>query len=642
MRKRSFSLAYLAAFALAWSFGLSSAPAGAQIAATATVTGAVTSSANHQPLAGALVQAGPASVRTDANGEYSLSFLLGGDMAIRVSKDGYKPAMQTLTVALGQTANLDFALDPNHGDDSGDHGHGHDDAGSIRGQVMDSVSGKGIAGATVAAGSASVHTDHEGGFEIENLAAGSYSLSAGADGYETETRQIALEAGQKLNLTLRLTPTHPTPTPPTTGSVAGTVTGEGGAPLAGATVSIGAASAVTDATGKYALDEIQTGSVVAIARAEGYVTSVKTVAVSADATAMADFALIPLPNPVPNKGSVHGAVVSETDASPIVGATVQLGDQTAQTGQSGEFLIENLDPGRAKITVSATGYKDKTVSVVVFPGLTSHMTVTLKPASTLPPPAATDALSGTVVAADGTPIAGAVVKSGDRITVTNAQGQFALSGIAAGSAKVEIAKPGYQNSEFEIAITENETTVLNVTLSEQTRPGHGGDHDAGRISGTVYDESGATIAGATVMLRGLRTITDASGAYSFAGLAKGNYNLQVWANGYLHTHKRIRLDAGQSVAADVTLRARTSDDEPDQGGDDNVGDANGDGRITINDAILLLRIALGLQGNIDASTLARLDVAPSKPRGDFGDGKADIKDVVKVLRTAVNLNLVLP
>lgn len=67
------------------------------------------------------------------------------------------------------------------------------------------------------------------------------------------------------------------------------------------------------------------------------------------------------------------------------------------------------------------------------------------------------------------------------------------------------------------------------------------------------------------------------------------------------------------------------------------GDLDADGRITVLDAGLCLRIALNLAGNTDAATLKRADVAPANPGGTAGDGRVNISDVLRVLRRALGL-----
>ena len=67
------------------------------------------------------------------------------------------------------------------------------------------------------------------------------------------------------------------------------------------------------------------------------------------------------------------------------------------------------------------------------------------------------------------------------------------------------------------------------------------------------------------------------------------------------------------------------------------GDVNGDGKIDVSDAILLLQVAVGLPTALD---LAAGDVAPSPGTNGrlYGDGRVTVADAVRILRHALNLD----
>ncbi|MGD0585589.1 MAG: hypothetical protein ABSA86_07405, partial [Oryzomonas sp.] len=66
------------------------------------------------------------------------------------------------------------------------------------------------------------------------------------------------------------------------------------------------------------------------------------------------------------------------------------------------------------------------------------------------------------------------------------------------------------------------------------------------------------------------------------------------------------------------------------------GDANGDGKIDVSDALMVLRIAVGLE-NATADILAKADVAPLKDGKPAPDGVIDINDALLILKRAVGL-----
>jgi len=69
------------------------------------------------------------------------------------------------------------------------------------------------------------------------------------------------------------------------------------------------------------------------------------------------------------------------------------------------------------------------------------------------------------------------------------------------------------------------------------------------------------------------------------------------------------------------------------------GDVNGDGAVTVADALLALRAAVGLATLTDAQRAAA-DVAPPSGLGKpAGDGRVDVLDAVRILRRAIGLDM---
>lgn len=83
------------------------------------------------------------------------------------------------------------------------------------------------------------------------------------------------------------------------------------------------------------------------------------------------------------------------------------------------------------------------------------------------------------------------------------------------------------------------------------------------LSGTVTDSAtGASVAGARVSIAsgpdyGTSTTTNASGAYSFAGLTAGGLSVSATASNYLSASQAILLNANQTLALRLTRDPRT-------------------------------------------------------------------------------------
>ena len=88
----------------------------------------------------------------------------------------------------------------------------------------------------------------------------------------------------------------------------------------------------------------------------------------------------------------------------------------------------------------------------------------------------------------------------------------------------------------------------------------------GVINGTVSDESGAVIPGATVAVvasNGVekRAGTDATGSYSVVGLAPGTYTVRVLSTGFAKFEKAVTISAAQTVTVDAPLQIQLANQE---------------------------------------------------------------------------------
>ncbi|GAB4421577.1 MAG: hypothetical protein OHK0039_36530 [Bacteroidia bacterium] len=84
----------------------------------------------------------------------------------------------------------------------------------------------------------------------------------------------------------------------------------------------------------------------------------------------------------------------------------------------------------------------------------------------------------------------------------------------------------------------------------------GASLQAQNLQGRVADQSsGEKLAGATVIIRELQrgTNTDEQGAFSFTGLAAGEYTLTVSYLGYVSAREEVRVEAGQTASIEINL-----------------------------------------------------------------------------------------
>src|SRR5579884_788843 len=83
--------------------------------------------------------------------------------------------------------------------------------------------------------------------------------------------------------------------------------------------------------------------------------------------------------------------------------------------------------------------------------------------------------------------------------------------------------------------------------------------DTGSVNGTVTDQSGAVVAGATVLLRNTQTnatrtiTTTASGTYVASGLSTGPYQITVNAPGFQPFTGQVEVTVGGNATVDAKL-----------------------------------------------------------------------------------------
>lgn len=143
-------------------------------------------------------------------------------------------------------------------------------ASSLSGNVIQTGTSTGVAGAIVRAGSASYTTVADGSYSLTGLQAGTATVQVSATGFQAFSQSVELASGANI-LDVQLTSSIQN------GVLVGFVRNAVGTPISGATVSVAGFSTTTDATGRYQFPAIPQGNQVLTVTAAGYVASSSTV-----------------------------------------------------------------------------------------------------------------------------------------------------------------------------------------------------------------------------------------------------------------------------------------------------------------------------------------------------------------------------
>lgn len=416
-----------------------------------TLQGTVTDT-DGNALANVLVSCGDFSTSTDENGEYEIDEIPEGSYTVTFTLQDYIPVELYAEITGGETTTLDATLQEDQ----------QPVYGSIKGRVVDPQY-NGISGATVSyefqgqAGS-STTTDSNGFFTFQNLDPGVYTVSASKDGYDGMSSDVNVTAGEQVEVEITLTPVV-TPT----GSIAGTVKDGDGNVLSGVTVSAGGTTTTTDSQGQYTISDLDPGSYTVNFTKDGYNSVVLYADVVSGSTTTLNATLEK--EDEPTTGMIEGKVI-DMNGDGIANASVSFArrigtSSTTTTDSKGNFSFQDVTPGDYRVTASKTGYITNYVDITVNAGQTSTCQIVL-PGEPTP----TGSIEGTVTDTDGNPLQGVLVNAGSYSTTTDVNGDYALSDVDTGTYTVTFSRDGYHSVESSAEVTENETTILDVSLEK--------------------------------------------------------------------------------------------------------------------------------------------------------------------------------
>lgn len=504
-----------------------------------SISGTVTDAVSSSPISGATIQIFQGSTliaieTTNVSGNYSSPQLAPGTYTLVATATGYRDQAVGAMVEAGNITIVDFSLSTLPG--------------AIAGTVTDAVTTNPIQGATVTAYSgsiaiASADTDASGNYTLPNLAPGEYTLVVLANNYQDQTAGAIVVAGATTTVNFALDPSP--------GTIAGTVTrSDTGMTLSGATIrifqqSILIGSTLTDINGAYSFSDLAPGNYIVFVNKTGFQAQFIGAIVSANSTTTVNFVLDP------NPGTIAGKVSDANTGNPIRGALVEVLDgplliASALTDPNGNYSIPDLQPNTYTVLASASGFQEHFVQATVS---SNHTTVVNFSLNNSP-----GTISGTVIdAVSLNPIEDAVVEVFQGTTrigvvLTDASGNYTISGLAAGIFTVEADAHGFQGASMTVTVVENATTIVNFALNS----------NPGTITGIVTDLcSGAAVSEAEVILMGSSfvsfDVTDSSGQYIINDLAPGNYTVTVIKKNYVTTSQATAISEGVTTTLNFAI-----------------------------------------------------------------------------------------
>jgi hypothetical protein len=450
-------------------------------------------------------------------------------------------------------------------------------ASAIAGTVLDEDLGGAIAGATVTAQRIGeirwyrrVQTDQDGNYMLGDLLPGYYVIRAKAKGFIAEFYQDVRKFSEATPVqvaekdTVRGIDFHLNHG----GVITGTVVSEADSmPIARAHVFAVLKlnpkvkyHAVTNDSGKYAIEGLPTGSYLVGADAEGY-----TMEFYDDAHSLMEATLVQVQEGNETSGidfalsvrsAISGRVISQKDSTAIPGAVVvarplNMPNAVAlfrtRTDSSGRYVLQ-VPPGNYIVRAEADSFNAEFYDDVYDPALatpvavqenahTSGIDFALAPMSVV---------RGTVTdEADQSPIANAWVWAFPEIpdrepvkTRTNSDGTYELNRLAPGIYFLKAAAKGYNPEFYEEAARLADATPVQIGYDQVLENVNFTLTKAASISGTVLADDGSPVVRAVVIAKMVdshfarKALTDENGAYTIEGLKEGTYIVKAMAEGF--------------------------------------------------------------------------------------------------------------
>lgn len=298
----------------------------------------------------------------------------------------------------------------------------------------------------------------DGTFVLTAVLPGTYSLRAQSAGYQEAQLQVSVGAGQQRDVgTLRLVPR------PDVGLIMGLVTASPqGLPLAGVAIRVqGVYNATTSTTsdGRFQLVS-PPGPVTVSATTVGYQSASGTGTVPAGGVLRFAPALVPLGAALPT-AMVQGQVVAAGSEIPLGGAVVRGGGRSTTTSADGYFRLSGVTPEEGLYIVTASGYQEVQLTVLVPAGSVTDLGV-------LRLAAMADRLTvrGSVAdAGTGLPIARARISAEEDglTTMSDSTGRYTLAGIPRTQVTLSLSAVGY------LSLRQTMVAAAYGTVTVQTR-----------------------------------------------------------------------------------------------------------------------------------------------------------------------------
>jgi Domain of unknown function (DUF1929)/Bacterial Ig domain/Glyoxal oxidase N-terminus/SdrD B-like domain/Kelch motif/Prealbumin-like fold domain len=494
---------------------------------TFNISGTISPSTSGSGVTVTLSGAATATVTSDASGNYQFTRLANGSYTVTPNKAGFNftPVSQPVTINGANVSGINFAAAAQ--------------TWKLSGTINPSSLGGGATVTLSGTSNATTTADASGNYTFSGLVNGAYTVTPSKTGsnFSPSSQAASINGANLSGVNFAVTAQ--------TWSLSGTISPSSLG--SGATVTLSGTSSATttaDASGNFTFSGLANGPYTVTPSKTGFNFNPSSQAATINGANVSgvNFAA------TAQTWSLSGTISPSTLGS---GATVTLSgtsNATTTADGSGNFTFSGLANGPYTVTPSKSGITfspasaNATISSASVTGISFTASATAQTWSLSGVISPVAAGSGATVALTGTATAS---------TVADGSGNFTFTGLSNGAYTVSPSKAGFSFSPASQPATVNNANVSGINFT--------GTAQTWSISGTISPSSAAT--GATVTLSGASSgavTPDASGNYSFTGLANGSYTVTPTEGGYTFSPSSQSTTVNGASVSNLNFTAQTA------------------------------------------------------------------------------------
>jgi len=324
--------------------------------------------------------------------------------------------------------------------------------------------------------------------------------------------------------------------------IEGLVRDQNSQPLAGVLIKVGSKTAETDENGYYQLTDLLPGEYTLVAELEKYNFTPLDFIVGSDQPVVFDIVSDDVDVP---KYDIEGKI-TDKNGQPLAGVLIKAGSQTAETDENGDYQLTDLLPGEYTLIAELENHNFTPLDFTVG----ENQPVVLDMVSDEVEVPKYD-IQGKITDKNGQPLAGVLIKVGEKTVETDENGDYQITDLLAGEYTLVAELENYNFTPVDFTVGENQPVVLDMVSDDVDAPKYD-------IEGKITDKNGQPLAGVLIKVGNQTVETDENGDYQITDLLAGEYTLVAELENHNFTPLDFTLGEDQPVVFDLVSDGLTA------------------------------------------------------------------------------------